>query len=129
MNTQIISYQNQETKLNVYYHNRTFWLTLENISKLFQSDIKSVFQTLKEILQNEDLNEKSVNQHIEIPSQSGARLLANSYNLDIVMAIGYRLNVKEATRFRIWSMNIISKGINLQNSLTKFAKQALLSIF
>ncbi len=129
MSAQIFSYYHVDSNLKVYYQDRTFWMTLESIAKLFKSDSKIVFKTLKEILNSENFSEEEINRSIEILSKNGTKLFANSYNLDIVMAIGYRLNIKEATKFRIWCINMFLEGIKIQNSFKAWTKKTLLSIF
>jgi hypothetical protein len=112
MNTHTISYQLQEDHdLNVYYHNNTFWLTLSNMSKLFNCSTQKVFKALKEVLKKDNLDTLDVNQHLEITTNSGAKSIGNFYNLDVIMAIGYRLNPKETTEFRHWSMFVIKNFI------------------
>ena len=121
MKTQVISYETNESsdKLNVYYHDDTFWLTLENISRLFGSDTKSVYKTLKDVLRSGSLNDMKVNQHIEVTSQNGKKYPANFYNIDIIMAIGYRLNAFETTKFRLWSMYMV-KNYLLQGAKMEY---------
>ncbi len=111
MRTQVVNYQvaDKASELNVYFQNGTFWLTLSNMARLFGCDDKSIYRVVKEILSSGSLDKSSVNQHIEVPVQSGKRYQANSYSIDVVMAVGYRLNIKEATRFRIWS-SFVSKN-------------------
>ncbi len=113
MNTQTLSYQSQtdEKELNVYYCENTFWLTLNNMTKLFNCSASDIYRTLKDIQKSDNLNEITINRHLEVKSISGNKSIGNFYNLDVTMAIGYRLNPKEATEFRLWSLFMIKNYI------------------
>ncbi len=113
MNTQTLSYQSQkdEKELNVYYHGNTFWLTLNSMTELFNCSASKIYLTLKEMEKCNSLNTIASNKHLEVTSISGNKSIGNFYNLDIIMAIGYRLNPKEATEFRLWSLFMIKNYI------------------
>jgi len=113
MSAEIISYQSQsdDSELNVYYHNNTFWLTLNNMSHLFNCSAQKIYSTLKEVSKKDAFGTMVVNQHIEVTSISGKKSIGNFYNLDIIMAIGYRLNPNQATEFRLWSLFMIKNYI------------------
>ncbi len=113
MNTQTLSYQSQtdEKELNVYFSENTFWLTLNNMTTLFNCSASDIYSALKDVQKNDNLNQMLVNQHLEVKSISGNNSIGNFYNLDIIMAIGYRLNPKEATEFRLWSLFMIKNYI------------------
>ncbi len=106
MNVQLIPYQSQvdDSELNVYYHDNTFWLTLNSMSCLFNCSAQKIYVALREIQQKDVFNTMVVNQYIEVTSNSGKKSIGNFYNLDVIIAIGYRLNPKEATEFRLWSL-------------------------
>jgi hypothetical protein len=116
MNTHVLNYQPQKSlkELNVYYHKDTFWMTLESMSHLFNSDAMKVYSAFKKVLENDAFDILSSNDHIEIISENGKQIVGNFYNLDVIMAIGYILNPKEATEFRLWSMFIIKTHIRQQ---------------
>ncbi len=116
MNTQTINYQPQTglKALNVYYHRDTFWMTLESMSHLFNSDAMKVYSALKEVIENDAFDLLDSNEHIEIISEHGKQIVGNFYNLDVIMAIGYRLNPKEATEFRLWSLFVVKNYIRQQ---------------
>ncbi len=113
METQTIFYQPQtdQRELNVYYHDNNIWLTLNNMSRLFNCSTQKIFKALKEVLKKDNFNVLDINQHIEVPTDSGSTSIGNFYNLDVIMAIGYRLNPKQATEFRLWSMFVIKNYI------------------
>jgi len=113
MNTQSINYQSENVtkELNVYYHKDTFWMTLENMCHLFNSDSMKIYTALKEVVKVNAFDLLEANEHIEVISENGTQIVGNFYNLDVIMAIGYRLNPKEATEFRLWSLFIVKNYI------------------
>lgn len=113
MSVQTIPYQSQadDSELNVYYHNNTFWLTLDSMSHLFNCSAQKIYTTLKEIHKKGAFSSMVVNQSIEVNLNSGKKIVGNFYNLDIIMAIGYRLNPNEATEFRLWSLFMVKNYI------------------
>jgi len=113
MNTNVINYQPQNSKkeLNVYYHKDTFWMTLESMSHLFNSDALKVYKAFKEVVEDEAFDILESNEQLEVMSERGKSTLGNFYNLDVIMAIGYRLNPKEASEFRLWSLFVVKNYI------------------
>ena len=116
MNTHAINYQPQNgaKELNVYYHRDTFWMTLENMSHLFNSDAMKVYTAFKEVIEDGAFDILDSNDHIEVISENGTQIVGNFYNLDVIMAIGYRLNPKESTEFRLWSLFVVKNYIRQQ---------------
>ncbi len=122
MNVQLIPYQSQadDSELNVYYYDNTFWLTLNSMSRLFNCSAQKIYTTLKEIQQKDTFSTIVVNQYIEVTSNSGKKSIGNFYNLDIIIAIGYRLSPKEATEFRLWSL-FMTKNYILQQAKMEYS--------
>jgi hypothetical protein len=116
MNTQVINYQpqNSQKELNVYYHRDTFWMTLESMSHIFNSDALKVYKAFKEVVEDEAFDILESNEQIEVISESGRVIIGNFYNLDVIMSIGYRLNPKEASEFRLWSLFVMKNYIREQ---------------
>ena len=116
MTAHAINYQPQSStrELNVYYHKDTFWMTFESMSHLFDSDSMKVYGAFKEVIKENAFDILDSNAYIEVISENGIRSVGNFYNLDVIMAIGYRLNPKEATEFRLWSLFVIKNYIRQQ---------------
>lgn len=129
MFTKMISYESAYTKspLNVCYHEDSFWMTMESMGRLFGVSDKNVYRVLKEILTEGKLNEFKVNQHIEIEKADGKKYPANFYNLDVIMAVGYRVNTKETIAFRQWSMYMLKhyllQGVQVNYSVIDALKR------
>ncbi|MDR1369764.1 MAG: virulence RhuM family protein [Dysgonamonadaceae bacterium] len=108
MENQIILYQTEQGKVtvNVVFQNESFWLTQKAMSELFGVEIPAISKHLKNIFESGELVENSTVSKMEIVQNEGGRNVRRStdfYNLDAIIAVGYRVNSRQATRFRIHS--------------------------
>ena len=122
----LIVYQsknNEKISVEVLYDNEDFWLTQKSMSKLFNVEINTINYHLKEIFKTNELKEESVIRKIRITANDGKNYNTNFYSLDAIIAVGYRVNSKEATDFRIWATNVlkeyIKKGFVLNDEMLK----------
>ena len=122
----LIIYQSQNNgniSVEVLYDNEDFWLTQKSMSKLFEVEVNTINYHLKEIFKSGELTEESVIRKIRITANDGKRYNTNFYSLDAIIAVGYRVNSKQATDFRIWATNTlkeyIKKGFVLNDELLK----------
>ena len=117
------SQNNENVSIDVVYDNEDFWLTQKSMSKLFGVEINTINYHLKEIFKTEELHEESVIRKIRITANDGKSYNTNFYSLDAIIAVGYRVNSKEATDFRIWATNtlkeFIKKGFVLNDEFLK----------
>ncbi len=118
-----ILYQSENTNksIEVLYDNEDFWLTQKTMAELFNVKVNTINYHLKEVFSNNELNENSVIRKIRITATDGKDYNTNFYSLDAIIAVGYRVNSKEATNFRIWATNTlkeyIKKGFVLNTEL------------
>lgn len=114
------------TKVSVYYEDETFWLTQKRMADLFGVEINTVNYHLKEIFKSSELDEDSVIRKIRITADDGKDYLTNFYNLDTIIAVGYRVNSYQATKFRVWATGtlreFIVKGFVLDDERLKQGK-------
>ena len=122
----LIMYQSQNNEnisVEVLYDNEDFWLTQKSMSKLFGVEINTINYHLKEIFKTHELNEESVIRKIRITANDGKNYNTNFYGLDAIIAVGYRVNSKGATDFRIWATKTlkeyIKKGFVLNDEFLK----------
>ena len=93
----------------------TVWLTQKMMSELFEVGVPAINKHLKNIFEEEELDEKVVISKMEITTQHGALMdrtqtkVTNFYNLDAIISVGYRVNSLKATRFRQWATKILSE--------------------
>ena len=117
------SQNNDNVSVEVLYDNEDFWLTQKSMSKLFEVEVNTINYHLKEIFKSSELTEESVIRKIRITANDGKNYNTNFYSLDAIIAVGYRVNSKQATDFRIWATNTlkeyIKKGFVLNDELLK----------
>ncbi|MBO6243700.1 MAG: virulence RhuM family protein, partial [Clostridia bacterium] len=97
------SQKNENISVEVLYDNEDFWLTQKSMSQLFGVEVNTINYHLKEIFKTKELQEEAVVRKIRITASDGKNYNTNFYSLDAIIAVGYRVNSKEATDFRIWA--------------------------
>ena len=116
-----------EVRIEVFYEEETFWLTQKKMAELFGVEVNTINYHLKEIIQTSELQEDSVIRKIRITATDGKSYNTNHYNLDAIIAVGYRVNSARATKFRIWATStlkeFIIKGFVLDDARLKQGKQ------
>ena len=121
----IILYQSKNTNksVEVLYDNEDFWLTQKTMGELFNVAENNITYHLQNIFKSGELDKNSVTQKIRVTASDGKNYNTNFYSLDAIIAVGYRVNSKEATQFRIWATNTlkeyIKKGFVLNTELLK----------
>ena len=113
-------------KIEILFENETFWLTQKKLAELFSVEVNTINYHLKEIFKTKELEESSVIRKIRITANDGKKYMTNFYNLDAIIAVGYRVNSYSATQFRIWATNtlkeFIIKGFVLDSERLKQGK-------
>ena len=105
------SQNNENISVEVLYDNEDFWLTQKSMSELFGVEVNTINYHLKEIFKSKELQEESVIRKIRTTANDGKNYNTNFYSLDAIIAVGYRVNSKEATDFRIWATNTLKEYI------------------
>ena len=100
-----------EVKLGVFVSDETLWLSQKNMSELFDVSVSTINEHLKNIFNTEELNKESVIRNFRITASDGKNYATNFYNLDAIIAVGYRVNSRRATQFRIWATNVLKEFI------------------
>jgi hypothetical protein len=101
---EIVIYKAQTgPELRVQMDGETAWLTQAQISQLFDTDRTSIGRHIRNILNSSELRENSVCAIFAHTAQDGKIYKVQYYNLDMVISVGYRVNSKRATQFRIWA--------------------------
>ncbi len=116
-----------KTKIQVILNDETVWLTQKSIAELFGVQRPAITKHLKNIFDSEELNENSVSSILEHTAEDNKIYKTKFYNLDAIISVGYRVNSKQATRFRQWATNILQefmiKGFALDDERLKQGKQ------
>lgn len=125
MNNEIIVYKTPEGNISVdvTYDNETFWLTQKEIARLFGVEVPAISKHLKNIFNSNELNLNSVVSKMETTATDGKKYIVSYYNLDAIIAVGYRVNSYNATQFRIWATNVLReyllKGYSINNRMNR----------
>lgn len=101
----------------------TFWATQKTMAEVFDVNVPAISKHLKNIFEDGELIKNSVISKMETTASDGKKYKTNFYNLDVIISVGYRVNSKNATRFRIWATQqlkeLIIKGFVLDDELLK----------
>ena len=102
---------NGEVRVDVFIKDETVWLTQKAIAELFNVQRPAITKHLGNIFETGELNENSVSSILEHTAKDGKSYRTKFYNLDAIISIGYRVNSKQATQFRIWATKTLKEFI------------------
>jgi hypothetical protein len=131
MENNLILYHNENGRVNITikYENENFWLTQKQIAQLFGVEIPAISKHLSNIYEIGELQKHSTISIMETVQLEGNRNVKRTiefYNLDAIIAVGYRVNSLKATQFRIWATQTlkeyITKGFVLNDEMLKNGK-------
>jgi hypothetical protein len=127
--SEIILYETEDgrTRIQCRFENETVWLTQKALAELFGVQRPAVTKHLRNVFAAGELLEKSVCSILEHTAEDGKTYSTQYYNLDAIIAVGYRVNSFQATQFRIWATKtlreFIIKGFVLDDERLKQGKQ------
>jgi len=118
---------NGAVKVDVFFQDETVWLTQKALAELFGVKVPAINKHLKNIFESGELIESSVISILETTAADGKNYPTRYYNLDAIIAVGYRVNSFQATQFRIWATRtlreFIIKGFVLDDDRLKQGKR------
>jgi hypothetical protein len=121
--TLLYSSKEGDVSIEVIFDDETFWTTQKTMSHVFGVKEHTITYHLKNIFNEGELDDISVTRKIRATASDGKKYLTNFYNLDAIISVGYRVNSKQATNFRIWATNVLKeyliKGFVLDDELLK----------
>jgi len=100
-----------DVKVNVFLQDENVWLSQKAIAELFGKSKSTINEHLKNIFSEEELVEESVVRNFRTTAEDGKNYNVNYYNLDAIISVGYRVNSKQATQFRIWATKTLKEYI------------------
>ena len=134
MNLMLYRSEDGAVSISAYIRDETVWLTQKAMAELFGVQVPAISKHLKNVFSEGELDEEVVVSKMEITTQHGAlqgktqTTETRFYNLDAIISVGYRVNSKKATQFRIWATGIlkdfIKKGFVLDDDRLKQGKTA-----
>lgn len=129
---QIILYQTDDgaVKVEVSFEDETFWLSQKRMADLFGVDVRTISEHLKNIFVSGELEAEPTVRKFRIVQREGTREVSRDvdfYSLDAIISVGYRVNSRQATQFRIWATQtlreFITKGFVLDDERLKLNKR------
>lgn len=127
---QYLLYQAEEENISVQalIQDENIWLTQKSMSELFGCTPDNISQHLRNIFNDGELLKDSVTEKFSATASDGKNYLTQFYNLDAIISVGYRVNSRKATQFRIWATGILKefmiKGFVLDDERLKQGKRA-----
>ncbi len=121
----------ENVSVNAVIQDETIWLTQKAMAELFDCTTDNISLHLKNIYADGELNESSTTEEFSIVQQEGSRKVKRKikfYNLDAIISVGYRVNSRKATHFRIWATGVLKeymiKGFAMDDERLKQGKTA-----
>ena len=124
--------EQRDITVNAIIRDESIWITQKAMAELFGIDKSGISRHLSNIFKSGELDEKVVVAKIATTTQHGAieektqNTLVNYYNLDAIISVGYRVDSKQATQFRIWATNVLKeymiKGFAMNDERLKQAR-------
>ena len=124
-NTELVMYTTEDglTKVEAHFDQDTVWLSLEQISDLFQRDKSTISRHIKNVFAEGELTRDSVVANFATTAADGKTYQVDYYNLDVIISVGYRVKSLRGTQFRIWASSILKeymrKGFALDDERLK----------
>ena len=103
-----------DVRVEVFFQEESFWLNQKKMAELFGVDVRTVNEHLQNIYKTNELDKDSTIRNIRIVQKEGNRDVSRDidfYNLDAIIAVGYRVNSIQATQFRIWATKTLKEFI------------------
>lgn len=124
----LYSSADEEVSVNALVKDETIWLTQKAMAELFGCSTDNISLHLKNIFADGELEKNSVTEKISVTAADGKKYNTQFYNLDAIISVGYRVNSRRATQFRIWATSILkeymTKGFVLDDERLKQGKTA-----
>lgn len=138
MTKDILIYKTEDGKqaVEVKLDKETVWLTQNDLSLLFKTERSVITKHINNIFKTSELHKKSVCAKFAHTASDGKTYQTNFYNLDMIISVGYRVNSKRGTQFRIWATNVLrnylvegyalnEKRLNIQKKKYEALKQSI----
>ena len=122
----IYQVEDGQTEIEVKLHDETVWLSQKQMAELFDKDTDTIGLHLKNIYKSGELQEAATTEESSVVQIEGKRKVKRKlriYNLDAIISVGYRVNSKRGTQFRIWANKVLKeylvKGFSLNEKRLK----------
>lgn len=128
LNFLIYNTPDKDVSVRAVVKDESIWLTQKAMAELFGCSTDNISLHLKNIFSEGELDKNSVTEKISATASDGKKYLMQFYNLDAIISVGYRVNSRKATNFRIWATGILKeymiKGFAIDDERLKQGKTA-----
>jgi len=130
MKNEIVIFENQEVRLEVSLKDETVWLSLEQMSKLFDRDKSVISRHIKNAMK-EELDSSSVAKFATVQKEGNREVerIIDYYNLDMIISVGYRVKSQNGIIFRKWANSVLKdyllKGVAINNKRLEFLEKSV----
>ena len=100
---EIFQSKNDQIELQVQFEQDSIWMNKNQLSELFERDVKTISRHINNVFKEGELEKKSVTARIATTAENGTTYQVEHYNLDVIISVGYRINSRSGTQFRIWA--------------------------
>jgi prophage maintenance system killer protein len=114
--------------LEVRVDDETIWLTQKQMSQLFQKDVRTVNEHIKNVFKEGELGEDSVIRKFRITASDGKLYDTNFYNLDVIISVGYRVKSLQGTKFRIWATTVLKEHLLRKKSQNEYKEKDISNV-
>lgn len=97
----------EDESVDLSFINDTIWITQKGMATLFDCSTDNIALHLKKIFKDDELDQKAVTEEYSVTALDGKNYNTKHYNLDAIIAVGYRVNSKKATQFRKWATQVL----------------------
>jgi hypothetical protein len=110
---EILLYRTEDdrTEIQVTLQDETVWLSQGQMAELFQKNVRTINEHIKNIFKEGELEEEAVIRNFRITAADGKQYNTNLYNLDVIISVGYRVKSHRGTQFRIWATQRLKEYI------------------
>lgn len=107
--TYVASVGDNPDSFEVRYQDESIWITQKMMAALYAVDVRTINYHIKKIFSDSELDEDSVIRKFRITAEDGKNYNTNHYNLQMIIAVGFKVNNQRAVRFRVWANQIVEK--------------------
>ena len=117
-----------ELNIEVRVEDETIWLTQKQLSQLFQKDVRTINEHIKNVFKEGELEENSVIRKYRITANDGKEYLTSFYNLDVIISVGYRVKSLQGTKFRIWATKVLREHLLKKKQIDAYKEKDLSNV-
>ena len=128
--SELILYQTEDgrTRIQCRFENETLWLTQKLMAELFQKDVRTINEHLQNVFTEGELAEEAVIRRFRITAADGKSYETQHYNLEAIIAVGYRVKSRRGTQFRQWATARLNEYLVKGFTMERAAKAPLTSV-